>query len=213
MLLLAGREFDARDDASSPNAAIVNDRFARRFFAGHDAVGRHVNFGRHHVRDRRRRRGRALQDDARRPHQHDICCAGAAAQRPAGGLQLPPARERGRRAPRARHRSRRPRRPPGPARVAHARVRGQSSTMPSRRSGRSPSSADCSARSRWSSPGSASSVSSHSRWRGGPNETGRPFIALGAGRRVADRAGTPRRGRHGGLRRRARFGRNRRHGG
>ena len=43
--LLAGREFDARDNASSPNAAIVNERFARRFFGGHDAVGRHVSSG------------------------------------------------------------------------------------------------------------------------------------------------------------------------
>jgi len=40
--LLDGREFDARDSASSPSAAIVNERFARRFFGGHPAVGRRV---------------------------------------------------------------------------------------------------------------------------------------------------------------------------
>ncbi len=39
--LLAGREFDDRDNASAPPVAIVNDTFARRFFKGQvDIVGR-----------------------------------------------------------------------------------------------------------------------------------------------------------------------------
>ena len=40
--VLAGREFDARDTAAAPHAAVVNDRFARRFFGERNAVGRHV---------------------------------------------------------------------------------------------------------------------------------------------------------------------------
>jgi len=40
--LVAGREFDARDTGTSPNVAIVNERFARRFFGGQPAAGRRV---------------------------------------------------------------------------------------------------------------------------------------------------------------------------
>jgi predicted permease len=40
--VLAGREFDARDTAASPNVAVVNERFARRFFAADSALGRRV---------------------------------------------------------------------------------------------------------------------------------------------------------------------------
>jgi putative ABC transport system permease protein len=58
--LLAGREFDDRDQGpqlSDPNApggntfgngfrhAIVNESFASKYFAGRDAVGRHIGFG------------------------------------------------------------------------------------------------------------------------------------------------------------------------
>ena len=43
--LLAGREFDDRDTAASPLAAVVNERFARRFFGGRSAIGRHVTSG------------------------------------------------------------------------------------------------------------------------------------------------------------------------
>jgi predicted permease len=43
--LLAGREFDARDTAAAPDAAVVNERFARRFFGGLNAIGRHVTAG------------------------------------------------------------------------------------------------------------------------------------------------------------------------
>ena len=38
--LLAGREFDARDRASAPKVAIVNEAFARRFLNGASPVGR-----------------------------------------------------------------------------------------------------------------------------------------------------------------------------
>jgi putative ABC transport system permease protein len=37
--LVAGRDFDARDTPESPKVAIVTETFARKFFAGRDAVG------------------------------------------------------------------------------------------------------------------------------------------------------------------------------
>ncbi|MBI4876111.1 MAG: ABC transporter permease [Acidobacteria bacterium] len=40
--LLNGRDFTARDDANAPPVMIVNQAFARRFFAGRDPVGRKV---------------------------------------------------------------------------------------------------------------------------------------------------------------------------
>jgi putative ABC transport system permease protein len=41
----AGRAFTARDDASAPRVAIVNDAFARRYFPGESAVGRRISIG------------------------------------------------------------------------------------------------------------------------------------------------------------------------
>jgi putative ABC transport system permease protein len=43
--LLAGRDFTPHDTLNGPPVAIVNDTFARRFFAGADAVGRHITPG------------------------------------------------------------------------------------------------------------------------------------------------------------------------
>jgi predicted permease len=43
--LLLGRSFTGRDTKSAPKVAIVNQTFARRFFAGGKAVGRHFNLG------------------------------------------------------------------------------------------------------------------------------------------------------------------------
>jgi predicted permease len=40
--LVAGRDFTVRDDEASPRVIIVNQAFARRYFAGRDAVGRQV---------------------------------------------------------------------------------------------------------------------------------------------------------------------------
>ncbi|MCA1815294.1 MAG: ABC transporter permease, partial [Acidobacteria bacterium] len=40
--LLRGRAFDARDRAGSPQVAVVNETFARRFFPGEDAVGKRI---------------------------------------------------------------------------------------------------------------------------------------------------------------------------
>ena len=40
--LVAGRPFDARDTASSPHVAVVNESFARYFFGRDGALGRHV---------------------------------------------------------------------------------------------------------------------------------------------------------------------------
>jgi len=40
--LIAGRDFNERDDAGAPNVAIVTREFARRVFEGHDAVGRNL---------------------------------------------------------------------------------------------------------------------------------------------------------------------------
>jgi len=43
--VLAGRDFDMRDDASTPKVGIVNQKFASKYFAGVNPVGRHVGFG------------------------------------------------------------------------------------------------------------------------------------------------------------------------
>jgi predicted permease len=40
--IVQGRDFDARDTATSPPVAIVNQRFARHFFGGEPAIGRRV---------------------------------------------------------------------------------------------------------------------------------------------------------------------------
>jgi predicted permease len=44
--LLAGRDFDRRDVRDKSNVAIVNESFARHFFAGRSALGRHLGQGR-----------------------------------------------------------------------------------------------------------------------------------------------------------------------
>jgi predicted permease len=44
MTLAEGRGFDERDRAGSPQVAVVNQKFAQRFFAGRTAVGGHVSF-------------------------------------------------------------------------------------------------------------------------------------------------------------------------
>ncbi len=43
--LLAGREFSQTDSAGSPKVAIINEAFARRYFAGRNPVGLHFAFG------------------------------------------------------------------------------------------------------------------------------------------------------------------------
>jgi predicted permease len=43
--LRAGREFTGRDDAAAPKTVLVNEAFARRYFAGRNPVGRHLMFG------------------------------------------------------------------------------------------------------------------------------------------------------------------------
>jgi putative ABC transport system permease protein len=40
--LLAGRDFDNRDRAASPEVAIVNETFVRKFLAGRDPIGRRI---------------------------------------------------------------------------------------------------------------------------------------------------------------------------
>jgi len=42
--ILAGRDFDDRDDSNAPKVAIVNDAFARKFFGG-DAIGKYFGLG------------------------------------------------------------------------------------------------------------------------------------------------------------------------
>ena len=42
--LLSGRTYDARDRADAPKVAIINQEFARRYFANGDPVGKHVGF-------------------------------------------------------------------------------------------------------------------------------------------------------------------------
>ncbi len=45
MHILAGRDFSVRDDLGAPPVAIVNARFARRYFADGAAVGHRIGFG------------------------------------------------------------------------------------------------------------------------------------------------------------------------
>jgi hypothetical protein len=43
--LYRGRDFREGDEAGAPKVAIVNEKFARYYFGGGDAVGRHLGFG------------------------------------------------------------------------------------------------------------------------------------------------------------------------
>jgi predicted permease len=43
--LLRGRVFDDRDTSASQKIAIVSEAFARRYFPGEEAIGKHLNFG------------------------------------------------------------------------------------------------------------------------------------------------------------------------
>ena len=44
--LVAGRAFDARDNASAPKVAVVNQTFARKYFGNENPIGRRVGFER-----------------------------------------------------------------------------------------------------------------------------------------------------------------------
>ncbi len=41
----AGREFNERDNSAAPKVVVVNEEFAKRYFAGREAVGRRLMFG------------------------------------------------------------------------------------------------------------------------------------------------------------------------
>ena len=43
--LLMGRDFTDRDDAGAPKVGIVNEKFAKKYFAGLNPIGRHVGMG------------------------------------------------------------------------------------------------------------------------------------------------------------------------
>jgi predicted permease len=43
--LMSGREINESDTATAPNVAVVNEKFAHRFFAGRDPIGQHFGFG------------------------------------------------------------------------------------------------------------------------------------------------------------------------
>src|ERR1035437_2808075 len=43
--VLLGRDFTIQDDKGTPKVAIVNEKFARRYFGGANAIGRHVGNG------------------------------------------------------------------------------------------------------------------------------------------------------------------------
>ena len=43
--LLAGRDFDVRDDEGAPQRAVVSESVARRYFGGEDPLGRQIFFG------------------------------------------------------------------------------------------------------------------------------------------------------------------------
>src|SRR5262249_18927406 len=44
--LVAGREFNERDETSAPPVMLINEAFAVRYFAGQDPVGKRVKVGR-----------------------------------------------------------------------------------------------------------------------------------------------------------------------
>jgi predicted permease len=43
--VVGGRDFRRQDDLGAPRVAIVNEKFARKYFAGVDPVGRHIGMG------------------------------------------------------------------------------------------------------------------------------------------------------------------------
>jgi predicted permease len=43
--LRAGREFTDRDGPNAPKAVVINEAFAKRYFAGRDPIGKHLMFG------------------------------------------------------------------------------------------------------------------------------------------------------------------------
>jgi predicted permease len=43
--ILVGRDFDMRDDLNSMKVAIVNEKFAKRYLGGVNAIGRHIGMG------------------------------------------------------------------------------------------------------------------------------------------------------------------------
>jgi putative ABC transport system permease protein len=43
--LMSGREINETDTATAPNVAVVNQKFAQRFFAGRNPIGQHFGFG------------------------------------------------------------------------------------------------------------------------------------------------------------------------
>jgi predicted permease len=45
MNILSGRAFTVRDDSTAPTVAIVNQKFARKYFGGGQAVGKHLGIG------------------------------------------------------------------------------------------------------------------------------------------------------------------------
>jgi predicted permease len=47
--LAAGREFTERDNAAGPKVAIINQAFARKYFAGRNPLGLHVGHSRRHI--------------------------------------------------------------------------------------------------------------------------------------------------------------------
>jgi putative ABC transport system permease protein len=51
--VIAGRPFDARDTATSPEVVLINERCARRFFAGQNPVGQQVRVGAEVAREAR----------------------------------------------------------------------------------------------------------------------------------------------------------------
>ena len=40
-----GRDFNERDDKGTPQVALVNERFAKRYFEGRNPIGLHVGMG------------------------------------------------------------------------------------------------------------------------------------------------------------------------
>ncbi len=97
--VVEGRDFDVRDafdpsaGAKEPNVAIVNRRFAERFFGHQSAVGRRFGVGEHAdklgIADRRRRRGFPLRGAAQRHETVGVLLV-AAGQLPDSGDLLRP---------------------------------------------------------------------------------------------------------------------------
>ena len=85
--IVRGRGFLASDTADAPRVAVVNEQFAKHYWPGADAVGKHIRLDsrdRHAGRDRRRRADHQVSGDRREADGFRVPAAGAASGRANG---------------------------------------------------------------------------------------------------------------------------------